>query len=170
MTAPIVFTWTGSEMKPLRRFEKACDNAFVIGENYSLAEHLDRSANTHRHFFAALHDAWLNLPEAVAERFPTEESLRKFALIKCGFADSRQFVAASKAEATRLAAFIRPSDEYALVTVSGHVVTVWTAQSQSMRAMGKERFQESKTRVLDYVASLISVAPAQLAREAGQAA
>ena len=72
-------------------------------------------------------------------------------------AANSEFVASSKAEATRLAAFLRPIDDYAVVSVDHCVVTVWTAQSQSMKAMGKEAFQESKTKVLDYVGSLLGI-------------
>lgn len=154
MNAPLPFRWTGEAFEPLPRARRACDEAFVIGEVYTLAEEKARSAATHRHYFAMINEAWQTLPEHMASQFPTAEHLRKFALIKTGFADSRQIVAASKAEALRLAAFIRPLDEYGVVTVEGAVVTHWTAQSQSTRAMGAKRFQESKTAVLDYIASL----------------
>ncbi len=165
---PIVYEWTGSEMRPLGRFAKSCDRDFVIGERYMLAEQQDRSSRSHAHYFAALNDAWQSLPDDQGDRFPTSEHLRKFALIKTGFADSRQFVASSEAEAVRLAAFIQPSNTYALVTIEQLVVTVWTAQSQSMKDMGKERFQASKTAVLDYVAVVLGTTRQEI-EEAGAA-
>lgn len=167
---PIIFEWNGEVMRPLRKFAKICDREFSIGMQYRLATHEDRSSNSHSHFFAALHDAWANLPEEQSERFLTETHLRKFALIKCGFADSRQFVSTSKDEAIRLAAFIRTCDEYSLVTVDGQVVTVYTAQSQSMQNMGKSKFQDSKTKVLDYLSNIIGVTTHQLIEEAGKSA
>ena len=157
-------------MQPTARMHNRCNAEFVVGQLYRLDEIHDRSANSHRHFFAELHEAWKNLPEREAERFQTSEHLRKYALIRCGYADHRQIVCASKAEAQRVAAFIKPMDEYAVVTVSEAVVTVYTAQSQSMKAMGRKAFQESKTAVLDYVAALIGVSRDELKQNAGKAA
>lgn len=167
---PISCEWTGEHFSPSRHHKPICDKAFVVGERYTLVEHQARSQATHNHYFAELAEAWANLPDDQAERFPTAEHLRKFALIKCGFANRRDFVASSKAEALRFAAFIRAGADYEIVTVSASVVTVWTAQSQSMRAMGKAAFQDSKTKVLDYVASLIGVTAGDLRRQAGRAA
>ena len=167
---PILFQWTGDAMEPARRSHNICNATFVVGQFYRLEEILDRFAKSHNHYFADLSESWKNLPEDMAERFPTSEHLRKFALIKCGFADQRQIVCSSKAEAQRIAAFVKPMDEYAIVTVRDAVVTVWTAHSQSMRAMGKKVFQESKTAVLEYVAGLIGVSRDDLRENAGMAA
>lgn len=168
---PITFRWDGEAMTPATPFmARLADKTFVIGENYRLMEEHERSAASHRHYFAVIHDAWMNLPEEMAERFPTSESLRKFALIKAGYRDERTFVAGSRAEALRLAAFVKPIDDFAIVTATGATVTIWTAKSQSVRAMGGKAFQESKQAVLDVIADLIGVSPETLSREAGQAA
>lgn len=167
---PIVTRWTGEAFEPIGRSKREADAEYVVGQVYRLTQYEERSEASHRHFFASLHEAWANLPADLAERFPTSERLRKFALIKSGFATQRQLVASSRAEALRLAAFVAPMDEYALVETRGAVVTVWEAESQSMRAMGKKRFAESKDAVLSYCASLIGVDPATLRRETGKAA
>lgn len=167
---PIPFQWQGDAFTPAPGFARRCDELFVVGQVYRLVEQEDRSAASHRHFFACINTAWENLPEAAAAQFPSPEHLRKFALIKAGYADSRTLVASSKAEAVRLAAFVRPLDTFAVVTVSDAAVTVWTARSQSARAMGKKDFQESKDRVLDIIAGLIGTDPATLSAQAGQAA
>ena len=137
------------------RVPKLADAHFVVGEVYTLEERHQRSLQSHSHYFAALTEAWSNLPEEAAERFPTIDHLRKFALIRAGFRDERTFVCASKAEAQRLSAFMKPIDEFALIVSHEATVTVYTAKSQSMKAMGKADFQRSKEAVLDYVASLI---------------
>ncbi|WP_431861469.1 hypothetical protein [Azospirillum sp.] len=142
----------------------------MVGEVYRLSEHQDRSDASHRHYFACINEAWENLTEHMAAQFPTPDHLRKFALIKAGHADSRQMVASSKAEAVRLAAFIKPIDDYALVLVDGAVVTVWTARTQNMRAMDRKTFQASKDAVLAIVAEMIGTTPAALSANAGQAA
>lgn len=165
---PMIFTWDGEHMVP--RHGRIADRYFVIGETYELVEHHRRSLNSHNHYFASLSEAWKNLPEEAAERFPTVEHLRKFALIKAGYADSTSIVCGSKAEAQRVAAFVRPADEFSIITVSEATVTRYVAKSQSMRAMGKADFQKSKDAVLEIAAAMISVTPHQLAKEAGRAA
>ncbi|WP_262027110.1 hypothetical protein [Microvirga sp. Mcv34] len=169
-TAPIVFQWSGDAMVPHHRFQRECDASFVVGESYRLAVQEHRSQANHNHYFAAINEAWMNLPEVLAERFPTSEHLRKYALIKAGYRDERTFPCASKAEAQRLAAFIRPMDDFAIVTTAEAVVTVWTAKSQSKAAMGKQVFQESKNKVLDVLAEMIGIQPETLTRNVGRAA
>src|SRR3546814_8478118 len=113
---------------------RLADRYYVVGETYSLVPQEDRSAVSHRHYFVSLHDAWTNLPEDAAERFQTSEHLRKWALIRAGYRDERSIVCASKAEAQRLAAFIKPMDDYAVVLVSEAVVKVCTAKSQDRKS------------------------------------
>lgn len=160
---PLDFTWTGEAMVP--RHPKAADRLFVVGEVYPLAAHEERSSATHRHYFALINEAWQSLPEGMADRFPTADHLRKWALIKAGYRDERSVVCASKAEAQRVKAFVRPIDDYAVVVASEAVVIVYTAKSQSMKAMGKAEFQASKVAVLDTIASLIDVTPETLTRQ-----
>lgn len=160
--APQLFVWDAgrSVMVPVRR--ALADKTYVDGESYRLGVIEERSANSHSHYFAALNEAWMNLPDDMAERFPTVEHLRKYALIQAGFRDERSIACASKAEALRIAAFIKPMDGYAVVIVREAVVTVLTAKSQSMKAMGKEDFQQSKQKVLDLVSVMIGVTPDDL--------
>ena len=167
---PVIFTWSGDAMEPQQRFRRLCDRQYVIGEHYALVPQEDRSASSHRHYFASLHDAWLNLPEDQAERFPTSEHLRKYALIRAGYYDERSIVCASKAEAQRIAAFVKPMDEYAVVIAREATVRVFTAKSQSLKAMGRKAFQNSKQKVLDIVADMIGVDAARLQQQAGLAA
>jgi hypothetical protein len=157
VSGPQPFRWTGSAMEPLR--PRAADRAFVIGEVYTLETVEQRSGPQHRFYFAALAEAWRNLPDALAEEYPDAETLRKKALIRTGYRDERSIVCASKAEARRVAAFVAPMDRYAIVAVSESVVRVWTAKSQSMRAMGRQEFGESIEAVLAFCAGLIGVAP-----------
>src|SRR5690349_2757067 len=103
---PLPMQWDGEVMRPTRGFARLADKAYVVGEVYTLVEaDASRSQASHRHYFAAVYDAWLNLPELDAERFPTVEHLRKYALIRAGYCDTREIVCSSKAEAVRLGAF-----------------------------------------------------------------
>ena len=165
---PIMFTWDGEGMKPLDSGK--ADRQFVVGEEYRLGVIEERSVNSHNHYFAALNDAWKNLPEEFSVNFPSVEHLRKWALIKGGYRDERSVACTSKAEAIRLAAFIKPMDSYAIISVSECSVVVYTAKSQSQKAMGKKDFQESKDKVLNVVSQLIGVSTDDLRQNAGQAA
>lgn len=167
-TPPIVFRWNGEAMVPLR--PQLADKHFVIGETYRLVEEHDRSSASHRHYFAVIADAWANLPDHLLDTYPTPEVLRKKMLIRCGYADERSIVCKSRAEALRVAAFIRPLDDYAIVRTEGPVVQHFTAKSQSVRAMGGKAFQESKTKVLDAIDELLGTAPGTVAAKAGKAA
>lgn len=157
MNAPFRAVWTGEAWVPEDRFVKAIRAEFGEGEVVPLVRHEDRSGASHNHYFATLNDLWESLPEEEAERFPTGEHLRKYALIRTGWRDERSIVCASRAEALRLAAFVRPMDLYAVVAVSEAVVRVWTAKSQSLKAMGKADFQRSKDDVLGFVSQMIGV-------------
>lgn len=159
---PIPFRWDGESMTPRPGYARRADQCFVIGQDYVLAPVEERSLASHNHFFASIAEAWKNLPPEGAERFPTADHLRKYALIKTGFHEERSIVCGSKAEAPRVAAFLKPIDDYAVITVRDAVVTVYTAKSQSAKAMGKEAFQASKDAVLDFVAGLIGVTPDEL--------
>jgi hypothetical protein len=170
-TRPIQFTWDGEAMQPRNAFwAKRCDEQYVVGQDYRLAPYEERSMRSHGHFFACLTEAWRNLPEALSDRFPSPEALRKYALIKAGYRDERVIAAATSEEASKLAAFARSMDDYAVVVIDDNVVTVLTAKSQSMRAMDKATFQKSKDDVLRVVAELVHVTPDQLKQNAGVAA
>lgn len=166
---PLRFDWTDEGvMRP--KIPRLADKHYVVGLEYMLVPHEERSMRSHRFYFASVNEAWKNLPEDMAERYQTSDHLRKWALIKAGYRDERSIVAASKAEAQRIAAFVRPMDEYAIVRVSEAVVTIYTAKSQKMRAMGKDQFRASIDAVLDVVSQMIGTTPAALAANAEQAA
>lgn len=162
--SPFQAIWQDGVLRPLQRFHDALVAEFGEGEIVTLERREGRSASSHNHYFAMIGEAWNNLPEHLADRYPTAEHLRKEALIRAGYRDERSIVCASKAEALRVGAFIRPMDEFAIVAVSEAVVRVFTAKSQSAKAMGKADFQASKEKVLAILADMIGVAPKALAK------
>lgn len=159
MTAPIRLRYEGNgDFRVLSNYwASRADKDFVVGEVYQMVEQQDRSVNSHNHFFACIGEAWKTLPDEQLESYPTSEHLRKKALVWKGWRDERSIVCASKAEAERVAAFIKPMDDFAVVTVRDAVVRVWTAKSQSKKAMGAKEFQQSKRDVLDFVDDLLGV-------------
>ena len=152
---PLSMRWTGEAMVPLN--PAVARNYYDDGDVYRMAPYEQRSRATHNHYFAAVHEGWENLPERYADRWPTAEHLRRYVLIKCGYHDQRSIVAGSKAEAVRLAAFCKPFDDFAVVEAMEATVTVYTARSQSLKAMGKSVFQQSKQAVLDELDAMLGV-------------
>ncbi len=161
---PIVFQWDGDAMIP--RHPRIADKAYVVGEVYTLVQHEDRSTSSHNHEFAWLHDAWLNLPEALADLYPSPEHLRKRALIEGGFYDETIVDAGKNAVAIRVAAAFRSREEFALVIVRGPAVVIRTAKSQSRRHMNKQEFQASKEAIMEIVSGMLGVSPDSLTRAA----
>lgn len=171
MTAPILFRWTGESFVPASQvWQRRADRAFVIGEVYPLVEHHERSRSSHNHYFASLSDAFTNLPEPASLEYATVEHFRKAGLIATGWHDEQRFAMADRAEAHRLAATLCDLDDYAVVAVAGSVVVKRTAKSQSMRAMGKKDFQQSKDDVLGWAWALCGLTPEEAAPHAGRAA
>lgn len=166
MIAPLPFAWDGEALRPTR--PRLADLAYVIGETYLMAPVEERSDASHKHEFAWLREAWRNLPENLADEFPTPEHLRKRALIDAGFYEEQIIDAGSNAAALRVASGIRgrKGEEFTLVIVRGPLVVIRSPESQSQRAMGKERFQASKTAILETVSAMIGVEPTTLARAA----
>jgi hypothetical protein len=166
---PIPFTYDGEAMVPLNaHWARRADALFVVGETYVLVPHEERSPNSHKHQFAEINEAWQSLPENLSALYPTPDSLRKYALIRAGFANVTTFAVTSGAEAVRLAAAIQTIDPFSVVEVRRDAVLRYTARSQSMKAMGKADFQRSKQAVLEIVAEMIGVSSSDLSREAGR--
>ena len=165
---PLRYRWTGFTMEPL--VPSLAQEQFEVGEHYQLERREERSHTSHGHYFACLQEGWGNLPEHLAERFPTVEHMRKWLLIRAGYRDQRTIVLASKAQAVQVAAFIKPLDDQAVVVPKEATVIIATAKSQSMRAMGKAEFQKSKDDVLDALAEMINVERQALEKNAGRAA
>lgn len=166
---PIPMQWDGEHFAPASpRWAALCDQHFVVGQVYPLEVREERSPASHRGYFAAINEAHQNLSEEQTARWPTPDHLRRFALIKTGYADERSVVCPTEAVARRMAAFMRPLDSYAVIECAGCVVRAWTAKSQSMRAMDKATFQRSKTAVLEYAASLIGTTAERLSSHAAE--
>lgn len=171
MTIPAVFEWTDDGvMKPLGHFSRLCDKQFVVGLKYKMDVIADRSSASHRHYMASVTEAFANIPEQHANRWPSPDHLRKWALIKSGFYHEDTFTCATKAEAMRWGANMRALDDYSEVIVEGRTVSRRTAKSQSYTAMERKEFQESKDLVLALLSELIGVTPEELKRNAEQAA
>ena len=127
-----------------------------------------RSPNSHKHQFAWVNDAWQNLPEAEALQpyAETAETLRKHALIATGYHRTYTIDCGGKATAQRIKAELlraaTKAEGYALAQVKGPILRIWTPESQSVRAMGGKRFQESKSVIMDWIAGKLGVTADEL--------
>lgn len=165
---PLPFTWNGEAMEVRKGFQRQADAMFCVGETYRLAVVESRSEASHRHEFAWLREAWASLPFDLAMQHPTAEHLRKWALIQAGFCTVTDYACMFKTEAYRLAASLRQqTDEYAVVIVDdeNRAVRVLKPESQSVRAMGNERFKASKAAIMEVVSALIQVPTSVLAQQ-----
>jgi hypothetical protein len=157
----------GKAFVPFTPFQlRLARQRFGEGEIVLLDVENERSWRSHAHQFATIADLWANLPERLAHMpyAKSAETLRKHALIECGYADCETLDAGSKAAAERVAAAVGRlatlAHGYAIVAVSGPVVRCYTPQSQSVRAMGGKVFQESKQAVLDWIGGILAEAAA----------
>lgn len=169
MKSLMQFSWDGEAMHPRQRFHKQANSTFVVGEIYQMEVQEPRSMASHSHYFATLQGIWESLPERYGDAIPSVEHMRKWALIRTGYRDERSIVCASKAEAKRVAAFVKPMDDFAIVVVNEATVAVYTAKSQSHKAMGGKEFQKSKEAVLEYCQGMLAP-DAYSPREVGVAA
>lgn len=150
--ALIQCTWDGEAFRPQTAFmARRAREAFGAGEIIVLHAEEERSMRSHRHYFAQLHDFWASLPESAAmeQWAQSPEHFRKYLLIRTGFCETVTYPCESKAEAVRLAAALRPVDEFSIVLARGDTVVRYVAKSQSVKHMGAADFQRSKTAVLE---------------------
>ena len=157
------FVWNGQAMIPTRR--ETAVKAFVEGQRYWLEEASERSWTSHRHEFAWISEAHGNLPERLAETFPSAQHLRKAALIATGWFREMVIDAGNAKAALRVAAYAKARDEFAHVATRGPTVVVRWARSQRMHGadrMNKAEFEKSKEDILGWIANLIGVEPDQL--------
>ncbi len=161
-----------SEAPPLICRWSAADNAmhclsrpgkyFQDGSKYILEVREERSAASHKRSMAWLHDAWLSLPEGLDKRFPSENHLRKWALVRAGFADEEIIPFDSAADAKKAAILVRKKDDYAVIVPKGKVLQIFTAKSQSYRAMDKKTFQESVEAIERVISELLGTTRTEL--------
>lgn len=143
---------------------------YAEGETVLVSIERGRSTANHKHQFAWIKDAWASLPESeVMQPYAeTPETLRKHALIACGFHKTYTLDCGGNATAQRIKAQLvaaeYKAEGYAIGQVRGPVLTVWTPESQSVRAMGGDRFKSSKEAILLWIAGKLGCAPDDLRR------
>jgi hypothetical protein len=162
----VVFVWTAEgTMVPLPRFRKLCDELFAVHEEYPLIEHHGRNMRQHRAFFASVGDVFDNLAEEYEGIYPSAEHLREWALCQTEFCTVTHEVYETRKDAIQAAKALRRLAPYAVISVVDTTLVTKHAMSQSVRAMGKEVFEASCKAVLDVVAGMARMTPAEARRE-----
>ena len=123
-----------------------------------------RSDASHNHQFAEIANCWENLPEshAGAPYAASADAFRKHGLIATGHCDVNTIDLQSRDLALKHAPFLadlarKAHGGYALTVVKGSMVICTTTHSQSYKEMGKERFEKSKSDVLEWAHCILGV-------------
>ncbi len=158
-------------MVPHRRFAALCGRQFVVDEDYALVSADGIPGRSRAPLFIAAKEAWNNLPED-DDRFPSWEHVRHKALVEAGWAHHTQVVMDTPKDAKDHARGLRKVAEYAVIVVKGCVVDCWIPKSIASGTPGltKEKFQEVKTKALDWIATLARTSRAELEANAGRSA
>lgn len=166
--------WDGQTLTPTGHYGlAAARESMNPGDVVIVAVDHPRSASSHKHQWAEIAEYWRHLPEALQmeEWAANPETLRKHALIVTGYRNTYQIDCGANATADRVKKALKDAEAgkhgYAIAKARGPVVIVWTPESQSMRAMGHKRFQESKDAVLNWISQQIGTTPEQLKRNVG---
>lgn len=152
----IKMQWVGDALIPAdRRWQEAADRQLVIGQTYMIREHAERSKESHNHYFACVKLGWENLPETLVGLDWTRdtETLRKYALIQCGYYETMTIEIDVDKPTIAIAAVMRwiAGEPYFRLRSEGETLIAYKAQSQSRKAMGNEVFQRSKADVIDWI-------------------
>ena len=155
--APLKCIWYADDevLKPVGTSIRSCLEQFGNGEIVTLERNEERSQSSHSHYFAALNEAWQQLPEDLMHEYPSVEILRARALIKTGWCTMKDIVRDGQFEQVVIPA-------YSIIEAQGKVVRIYSPLSQSRRSMKKAEFQQSKDDVLGFVANLVGVSVEQL--------
>lgn len=171
MNLPILYKWDGDVMRPFgARHAKEADTQFTIGCAYRLETVPQHSQASRAHQFAVLNELWNQLPERLADEYPSPTHFRRALLIDAGLYNETVVDLGSNAKALQVAAIMRADNEFAKVVVRKGVVVRRVAKSQKEAAMNPREFQQAKTKILELAQALIDVSPATLEREAGRSA
>lgn len=164
-------------MIPMDNF-KYQTRQYVAGEVYRLNIEEERSRGSQGHYFAALKEIWKNLPDDMRNRFPDKpgdpgvEQLRHWLLIRTGYCTEVTEIFDTEGDARRHVAAIANYEEsrHIVIRITGNIVVIFRALSQSSRSMNKKEFEESKTAVLNEGAALLKVSRKELDDNAGRSA
>jgi len=154
-------------MVPLPRFVQLATRQYEVGEQYAMGPVENIPGRSRAPLFIAVKEAWNNLPED-DKRFPSDEHLRKRALVAAGWAHHTQHVLDTVADAIKVVEGFRKLDAYAVIKRSENVVDVWIAKSIGAGAITAEDWKVVKQRALDFVAEVANTTRTELEKHVKQ--
>ena len=131
----------------------------------SALQEKQRSTASHNRWFAHIYDMFENLPasHAQAPYAASSDAFRKYALIQGGYCETEchafDSIKDMMAMGPKLKAHAQKGHGFALCHYRGNVLTLSTPESQSFKAMGKERFHASVAACEDWAERLLGVKP-----------
>ena len=150
-------TWNGEGfvLPPISRMK--CNEWFTPGQLIELDATQPRNKKNHRRFMARVKEIWRTLPEhlAAAPFAQSADHLRYHALIVAGVCDTTTHIAASRAEAERVAETFHRIPGYAVVQIVDKTVMRHTALSQAFAAMNGEQFRKSAKAAEEWMEGLL---------------
>ena len=127
---PVPMTFTEDDtFVPDPRFLEIARRQWAYGEVVIMAPVEARNMKSHSHYFARLHELWLNLPEDIAKLYPTEENLRAKALVETGFYTEKIYDCKTPSHAKYLAKALRAHSEFSIIKYRGPLVRVFDPKS-----------------------------------------
>lgn len=139
------------------------------GDIVAMTEDAGRSMKQHRWLFACIRKAYDTLPERQISRFPSEEHLRKYALIKAGWCDVHQQAFSSPVNAELAAKAFKvganlttEGKNFTLAIANGNIVTYAVPRSISFKACKGQAWETVCQGVVDYLCELVGCDVTQL--------
>lgn len=189
---PVVFKWVDVDviidgetgevartkaMVPTKRYRRTATQQFHDGEEYPLTIVQARSRAAHNRYFAALHEAFVNVREDIAARWPTEEHFRAWLLIETKWCVEKEIDCVNERHAMLLAKHCRSESPFARIKITESPTTgkktlvfIWVPMSQDHSSMDKETFKKSSDDVLDLAAHFSRTNRTELLKNAGRSA
>jgi len=191
---PVVFDWIKVDvvdpddgtvarrfaMVPKLRYGNVCARQFgnEEGGEHTLVPLEQRSRASHNHFFAALSEAFDNLPEhfIVDHKWTSFDDMRKDLLIEAGYGEEKTIECASEKHAMMTATYIRDETGFCKISFKRDdrgkltIVRIRRAKSQEHAAMDRQTFEASKKAVLEKLEGIIGLARGELMKHAGKSA
>jgi hypothetical protein len=138
---------------------------FGQGQVIRFSHDEQRSDEEHKFWFAVVRACWKSLPDkARRERWPNAEYLRKWLLVKAGHCRKMDVVCDNSRDIPHIINTARFIDKYSVIKVDriAGVVSIFIAESQEYKVMGKEKFQAVTTLCLHILAEIMGCSPADI--------
>lgn len=168
---PLICEFDGEAYRPVTsRGLEIARAQHGTGERVTLIEYDPRSRLSHDHFFICVRGYWQNWPEDYPVAIANEDQLRKHALIATGHYDESACAFESAEAAAAYITMMTRSVDYAEFSDFAEVVVVRIAKTQRKKAMGAALFQQSKSDVLEFLASVVGVKPEEMKTQSARIA